>query len=104
MRSTRTRLPGLSLVEHELEVPVDHDGAHTGTLTVFARELTADARDAARFPLLVSVEAETAAAQRAIENLRAEASRQAIRAQAADRPTRSEPPATAEDPPSEAAR
>jgi pimeloyl-ACP methyl ester carboxylesterase len=53
VKSTRTRLPGLNLVEHELEVPLAHDGTHTGTLTVFARELVADAPDATRFPLLV---------------------------------------------------
>ncbi|MGA9749812.1 MAG: hypothetical protein WBQ50_20355, partial [Nocardioides sp.] len=39
LRSESLTVPGLVLVEHELEVPVDHDDPGRGTLTVFAREV-----------------------------------------------------------------
>jgi pimeloyl-ACP methyl ester carboxylesterase len=50
---TRRRIPGLTLVEHELSVPLDHDDPERGTLTVFARELIGDAKGADDFPFLV---------------------------------------------------
>lgn len=34
------RIPGLQLVDHELEVPLDHDAPGGDTLTVYAREVT----------------------------------------------------------------
>jgi pimeloyl-ACP methyl ester carboxylesterase len=37
-----TRVRGLVLTEHELEVPLDHERPERGALTVFAREVAAD--------------------------------------------------------------
>jgi len=52
-RAVRRRIPGLTLVEHELQVPLDHADATGERLTVFARELIGDAPGAESFPLLV---------------------------------------------------
>jgi pimeloyl-ACP methyl ester carboxylesterase len=51
-RAVRRRIPELTLVEHELSVPLDHD-AGGDELTIFARELVGDAPGAEDFPLLV---------------------------------------------------
>ena len=53
MREVRRRIPELTLVEHELDVPLDHENAGGETITVFARELIGDAAGAESFPLLV---------------------------------------------------
>jgi len=53
LQSTHLRIPGLTLVEHELTVPLDHAGGRPETLTVFARELVADRAGASEFPYLV---------------------------------------------------
>ena len=53
MRSVRRRIPKLTLVEHELDVPLDHANTGGETITVFARELIGDAGGAETFPLLV---------------------------------------------------
>jgi pimeloyl-ACP methyl ester carboxylesterase len=47
------RIPGLTLVEHEFTVPVDHEEPGGETLTVFAREVIVDAPNARDLPLLV---------------------------------------------------
>jgi pimeloyl-ACP methyl ester carboxylesterase len=47
------RIPGLTLVEHEFAVPLDHDQPAAETLTVFAREVIGDAPNARDLPLLV---------------------------------------------------
>jgi pimeloyl-ACP methyl ester carboxylesterase len=47
------RIPGLTLVEHEFSVPVDHADPDGEKLTVFARELIGDSPEAESFPLLV---------------------------------------------------
>lgn len=39
LRSETLRVPGLVLVEHELDVPLDHDYPDGPTITVFAREV-----------------------------------------------------------------
>ena len=48
-----TSVPGLHLIDHEIEVPLDHADASGGTITVFAREVRrpgdADDRDALLF-------------------------------------------------------
>jgi pimeloyl-ACP methyl ester carboxylesterase len=49
----RRRIPGLTLVEHELRVPLVHDEPGRGEITVFARELVGDRPGAATFPFLV---------------------------------------------------
>jgi pimeloyl-ACP methyl ester carboxylesterase len=51
--AVRRRIPGLTLIEHELTVPLDHDAPDGEELTLFAREVVGDARGADRFPLLV---------------------------------------------------
>ena len=53
MSGVRRRIPELTLVEHELTVPLDHAGTRDETITVFARELIGDQHGAADFPLLV---------------------------------------------------
>ena len=52
-RMVHRRIPELTLVEHELAVPLDHDAGGGEELTVFARELVGDAPGAESFPLLV---------------------------------------------------
>ena len=52
-RAVRHRIPGLTLIEHELSAPLDHADPAGEQLTVFARELIGDARGAESFPLLV---------------------------------------------------
>jgi len=52
-RALRRRIPGLTLVEHELRAPLDHADPAGEQLTVFARELIGDAAGAESFPLLV---------------------------------------------------
>jgi pimeloyl-ACP methyl ester carboxylesterase len=47
------RLPGLVLVEHELEVPLDHDRPDGERITIFAREVAPAARARERLPYLV---------------------------------------------------
>ncbi len=47
------RIPGLTLVEHELSTPLDHADEAGERLTLFARELIGDAPGAESFPLLV---------------------------------------------------
>ena len=47
------RIADLTLVEHEVTVPLDHTGARTETLTVFARELIGAQPGAADLPYLV---------------------------------------------------
>jgi pimeloyl-ACP methyl ester carboxylesterase len=49
--ATTTRLPGLTLIEHELDVPLDHTTPSGESITVFARELIADGGE--QHPLLV---------------------------------------------------
>jgi pimeloyl-ACP methyl ester carboxylesterase len=50
----RTRsIPGLTMVEHEVTVPLDHAGTRDETLTVFARELVGAHRGARKLPFLV---------------------------------------------------
>src|SRR6476660_4562933 len=49
--ATTTRLPGLTLIEHELDVPLDRTSPFGGSITVFARELIADGGE--QHPLLV---------------------------------------------------
>lgn len=44
MRIGDSRLPGLQLVEHEVEVPLDHDDPGGERITVYARELVAPRR------------------------------------------------------------
>jgi len=39
LRSETLHVPGLVLVEHELDVPLDHAAPDAGTITVFAREV-----------------------------------------------------------------
>jgi pimeloyl-ACP methyl ester carboxylesterase len=51
--STTRRIPDLTLVEHEVTVPLDHFGARTETITVFARELIGPQRGAHELPYLV---------------------------------------------------
>src|SRR5207248_74808 len=53
MNEARHRIPGLTLVEHELPVSLDHADPNSETITIFARELIGDGRDAAGYPLLV---------------------------------------------------
>src|SRR5581483_11416594 len=53
MREARRRIPGLALVEHELEVPLDHADPGGETITVFTREVIGGASGAEDFPLLV---------------------------------------------------
>ncbi|MFL5927182.1 MAG: alpha/beta fold hydrolase [Gaiellaceae bacterium] len=53
MNEARRRIRGLTLVEHELEVSLDHADPDGEKITVFARELFGDAREAASFPFLV---------------------------------------------------
>jgi len=53
MSEVRRRIPGLTLVEHELSVPLDHADAESEQITVFARELIGETRDAATYPFLV---------------------------------------------------
>ena len=53
MNEARRRIPELTLVEHELSVPLDHADPGGRRITVFARELIGEGRDAASFPLLV---------------------------------------------------
>jgi pimeloyl-ACP methyl ester carboxylesterase len=53
MNEARRRIPGLTLVEHELPVSLDHGDPDSETITIFARELIGDGRDAAGYPLLV---------------------------------------------------
>ena len=53
MREARRRIPGLTLVEHDLEVPLDHADPGGETITVFAREVIGEASGAEDFPLLV---------------------------------------------------
>ncbi len=53
LAAVRRRIPGLTLIEHELTVPLDHDEPDGEQLTVFGRELIGDARGADGFPLLV---------------------------------------------------
>jgi pimeloyl-ACP methyl ester carboxylesterase len=47
------RIPGLTLVEHEFSVPLDHASPGGDAITVFARELVGDAPGAGDFPFLV---------------------------------------------------
>jgi pimeloyl-ACP methyl ester carboxylesterase len=47
------RIPGLTLVEHEFSVPLDHGSPGGESITVFARELVGPAPGASEFPLLV---------------------------------------------------
>jgi pimeloyl-ACP methyl ester carboxylesterase len=51
--SLTRRIPELTLVEHEVTVPLDHAGARQETLTVFARELIGAQRGAQDLPYLV---------------------------------------------------
>jgi pimeloyl-ACP methyl ester carboxylesterase len=51
--SRTRRIPELTLVEHEVTVPLDHAGAREETLTVFARELIGAQRGAQDLPYLV---------------------------------------------------
>ena len=53
MESVRHRIPGLTLVEHELPVPLDHSGARDEAIVVFARELAVDEPGTAERPMLV---------------------------------------------------
>jgi pimeloyl-ACP methyl ester carboxylesterase len=53
MNEARRRIPELTLVEHEVSVPLDHASPDGETITVFARELIGEGRDAAGYPLLV---------------------------------------------------
>jgi len=53
MNDARRRIPELTLVEHELSVPLDHADPGGEKITVFARELIGDARGAEGYPLLV---------------------------------------------------
>ena len=53
MSGTRRRIPGLTLVEHEFEAPLDHGDPSGETITVFAREVIGTAPGAEDFPLLV---------------------------------------------------
>ena len=52
-RAVRRRIPGLTLVEHELSAPLDHADEAGERITVFARELVGDRPGAASFPFLV---------------------------------------------------
>jgi pimeloyl-ACP methyl ester carboxylesterase len=47
------RVPGLVLVEHELEVPLDHDRPNGEQITIFAREVSSAARARDQLPHLV---------------------------------------------------
>jgi pimeloyl-ACP methyl ester carboxylesterase len=49
----RRRIPKLTLVEHEFDVPLDHANTGGKTITIFARELIGDTGGAETFPLLV---------------------------------------------------
>ena len=51
--STTRRIPELTLVEHEVTVPLDHAGARNEMLTVFAREVIGAQRGAENLPYLV---------------------------------------------------
>src|SRR6185312_17211242 len=53
VEETRRRIPGLTLVEREFTVPLDHDHPAGETLTVFAREVVGNAPGAHDFPFLV---------------------------------------------------
>jgi pimeloyl-ACP methyl ester carboxylesterase len=53
MNDVRRRIPKLTLVEHQLSVPLDHADPDGEKITVFARELIGDARGAEGYPLLV---------------------------------------------------
>lgn len=52
-RTVARRIRELTLVEHELAVPLDHDAGGGEELTVFARELVGDAPGSDSFPFLV---------------------------------------------------
>ncbi len=49
----RRRMPGLTLIEHELSAPLDYGSVDGEQITLFARELIGAARGAETFPLLV---------------------------------------------------
>ncbi len=49
----RRRIPGLTLIEHELSAPLDHGTVDGEQITLFARELIGAAPGAETFPLLV---------------------------------------------------
>jgi pimeloyl-ACP methyl ester carboxylesterase len=51
--SVSRRIPGLSLVEHEFAVPLDHEALDGETITVFAREVVSNDESARELPLLV---------------------------------------------------
>ena len=53
MRSVRHPIAELTFVEHELSVPLDHSGARSETIDVFAREVIGGQPGAAEFPMLV---------------------------------------------------
>jgi pimeloyl-ACP methyl ester carboxylesterase len=53
VNSVRRRIYGLTLVEHEFTVPLDHGSRGGATIDVFARELVGDASGADVFPFLV---------------------------------------------------
>ena len=53
MRGTVSRLPGLVLTEHEVEVPLDHADPDGERLTVFAREVVAPRKRDQDLPWLV---------------------------------------------------
>ncbi|GAB2679627.1 hypothetical protein GCM10027070_17250 [Barrientosiimonas humi] len=57
------RIPGLQLVDHELEVPLDHDAPGGDTLTVYAREVTGPDGGGDK-PYLLSCRADPAARAR----------------------------------------
>jgi len=53
MPTIARRIPELTLVEHEVTVPLDHSGERAETLTVFARELIGAQRGSDDLPYLV---------------------------------------------------
>jgi pimeloyl-ACP methyl ester carboxylesterase len=53
LSGVRRRIPDLTLVEHEVTVPLDHQDPTSETLTVFVREVIGGERGAGGFPFLV---------------------------------------------------
>jgi hypothetical protein len=48
------KVPGLTLIDHTFEVPLDHSGSMSGTIKVFAREVRASSKaEDASLPCLV---------------------------------------------------
>ncbi len=53
MRTTRQSIPGLNFLEHEFELPLDHQRPDGPKLTVFAREVTKPANEGKALPALL---------------------------------------------------